>query len=176
MQSTHSPVPDMGQAIMPDRYIINCCRCAAEHQSLASIASAFAVGQSETHQCKCKCRCKRKCKCKCKCRGRVLQSGLLEGTALTNLHSSGAQPIDLLKSELTVSAPSRSHAAHESSASSLAADSSAVAEYADAQLRAENEILKWQLAQTKEIVVQWQQLHGELHAFCVDKVLKTART
>ena len=110
------------------------------------------------------------------CRGRVLQTGLLDGTALTNLHSSGAQPIDLLKSELTVSAPSRSHAAHESSASSLAADSSAVAEYADAQLRAENENLKWQLAQTKEIVVQWQQLHGELHAFCVDKVLKRART
>ena len=152
----------MGQAIMPDGYIISCCCCAAEHQSLASIASAFAVGQSQTY--------------KCKCRGRVLQTGLLDGTALTNLHSSGAQPVDLLKSELTVSAPSRSHAAHESSASSLAADSSAVAEYADAQLRAENENLKWQLAQTKEIVVQWQQLHGELHAFCVNKVLKTART
>ena len=111
-----------------------------------------------------------------KCRGRVLQTGLLDGTALTNLHSSGAQPVDLLKSELSVSAPSRSHAAHESSASSHAADSSAVAEYADAQLRAENENLKWQLAQTKENVVQWQQLHGELHAFCVDKVLKRART
>ncbi|CAK0786493.1 hypothetical protein CVIRNUC_009706 [Coccomyxa viridis] len=109
-------------------------------------------------------------------RGRVLQTGLLDGTALTNLHSSGAQPVDLLKSELSVSAPSRSHAAHESSASSHAADSSAVAEYADAQLRAENENLKWQLAQTKENVVQWQQLHGELHAFCVDKVLKRART
>ena len=161
MQSTHSPVPDMGQAIMPDRYIIRCCCCAAEHQSLASMPVPLLwVKVRHTS----------------KCRGRVLQTGLLDGTALTNLHSSGAQPVDLLKSELTVSAPSRSHAAHESSASSLAADSSAVAEYADAQLRAENENLKWQLAQTKEIVVQWQQLHGELHAFCVDKVLKTART
>ena len=48
MQSTHCPVPDMGQAIMPDRYIISCCCCAAEHQSLAITVGAFAVAESKS--------------------------------------------------------------------------------------------------------------------------------
>ena len=161
MQSTHCPVPDMGQAIMPARYIDSCCAVllSISPSLLLPVPLLWVTVRPSSE-----------------CRGRVLQTGLLDGTALTNLYCSSAQPIDLLKSELSVSAPSRSHAAHDSSASSLAADSGAVAEYADAQLRAENEGLKQQLAEAKEAASQWQQLHSELHAFCVDKVLKTAQT
>ena len=106
----------------------------------------------------------------------MLQTGLLDGTALTNLHSSSAQPIDLLKLEWTASAPLHSHAAHERSGSASAPESSAAAGDADAQLREENERLKQQLAEAEAATSQWQQLHSELHAFCVDRVLKTAQT
>ena len=106
----------------------------------------------------------------------MLQTGLLDGTALTNFHSSGAEPVDLLKSASDISVPSHSHAAHERLASAFAPESSAAAGDPGAQLRAENERLKQQLAEAEEATSQWRQLHSELHAFCVDKVLKTAQT
>ena len=106
----------------------------------------------------------------------MLQTGLLDGTALTNLHNSSAQPIDLLTSALDISVPLHSHVAHKRLGSAYVPESSAAAGDANAQLREENERLKQQLAEAEEATSQWQQLHSELHAFCVDKVLKTAQT
>ena len=114
------------------------------------------------------------------CRGQVLQTGLLDGTAFTSLHSSNSQPVQLLKSGLGTSMPSRDRAIPqtESAPGQVRFEEGQPASGAEVSVDAQAEIeeLKQQLLEAQEAITQWQKLHAELHKFCVDEVLATAQT
>lgn len=107
----------------------------------------------------------------------MLQTGLLDGKAFTNLQSSVSQPVDLLKSALAISLPGNYGGTPQAQVGeSTNIEHGEATSNADASLQAENEKLKQQLLEAQEAAAQWQKLHTELHKFCVDKVLTTAQT
>ena len=113
------------------------------------------------------------------CRGQVLQTGLLDGTAFTSLHSSNSEPVQLLKSALGNSMPrsDRAFLQVESAPGQVHPEEGQHANGADVSVDAQAEIeeLKQRLLEAQEAATQWQELHAELHKFCVDKVLATAQ-
>jgi hypothetical protein len=114
------------------------------------------------------------------CRGQVLQTGLLDGTAFTSLHSSNSEPMQLLKSALVSSKPSSGQPIPqtESAPAEIQSEEGQPASGAEATVDAQAEIekLKQQLLEAQEAAMQWRNLHAELHQFCVDRVLATAQT
>ena len=109
------------------------------------------------------------------CRGQVLQTGLLDGTALTNIPGSSTQSIDLLKPARDLSIPGSASSASAQLNESRRSEQMAPTGKADAALEAENERLKQQLLTAQELASQWQNLHRDLHKFCVDKVIATTQ-
>jgi len=105
-----------------------------------------------------------------------LQTGLLDGTAFTNMQGSSAQSIDLLKAARYLSIPGSASSASAQLNESRRSEQMAPTGKADAALMAENERLKQQLLTAQEVASQWQNLHKELRKFCVDKVIATAQT
>ena len=109
-------------------------------------------------------------------RGQVLQTGMLSGTALTNLAHDSTHPINLLRvKDAAGILPSASNApACRDDINRI--EQGVLATDTNTSLEVENQRLKQQLQEVQEAAAQWQTLHSELHHFCVNKVIATAHT
>lgn len=118
------------------------------------------------------------------CRSQVLQTGLLDGTALTHLACGSAHPVSLLKvahdlsmlDNTSTAAANKTRSDFHKQGVSVRTAEALSASTSEARLEAENQRLKQQLQESQEAAAQWQTLHSELHNFCVNKVITTARS